>query len=346
MLRKTLRQILLLSMTLAPNIVGFADAAFAQKPTAQQALPALIEKTLAWLPIDTESIVVARSFKIPNDTDKGVAEKEPAEAVATALRLLVMGPISYTKNGKYTDPLAGKKVALALGAARRFHGGTLFGRDRYQGCHVLIFEDELGAAGDRMTELLRKDAIAIHTVEGYETYVFSSIFVKNSVFKDEGWEGMFIVRPQPNVVLCATQKTFLKEVLRRRKMKPADRALPQRLPIWKHVDRTASAWMVRHITKRGAPDCAVTLQPHKRNELEIVYLPANKNFRKWTLKVAKSRWQPPHFEVPSRIRQFANGATVVTVPLDTEKKVPPFDLSGTLAILLFISWGDGFKIGH
>lgn len=351
MRRKTLWRILLLSMVLAPYCVRFADAAFAQDETAPpvEHLPASVQKTLASLPADTESVVVARSFKIPGSEDKPISDLEPAKAAAEVLQTLATGPISYMKSGEFTGPLAGRKVALAVGAGRRFDVVSAFGEQRYQGCHVLIFEEELAAAGHRMTELLRKKAVDTREIEGCETYVFNSVFAKESFVKDEPWEGVFIVHPRSNVVLCATQEAFLKEVLGRLKVEPTGRALSLQLPVWKYVDGTASAWMVRHVEKNAfaakhTSACVITLSPAKRNELEIVYVPAGKHSTNVTSRLAKSRWRSPLFTISPQIRQSADGATVVNVSLAGEKKTPPFETSSELPLLLFRSWGDDFSM--
>lgn len=335
-------------IALVLNAVAFTHSVSAQsqKQTAEKSLSKNVEATLKWLPTDTEIVVVARSFKMPGSAELSIVGLKPTAAAAKMLQVHAMGPLLSLDKSKYVDLLAGKKIALALGAGRSFDVVSEFGSVRYQGCHVLIFEDDLAKTGDRLTELLRKDANAIHTVEGYKTYVFKSVVVKDSVFKDKDWEGVFVVRPQPNVLLVATQEAFLKEVLERRRLKPADRAFPKQLSVWKHVDRSASAWIIRlqHLTWRhtlGTPAYVVTLQPDKRNELEIVYLPVEKTSLKWPLRVATETWHMPGLDTlktSTRIRQLANGVTIVNVSLDTKNKNPPFDLSTELIFPLMGTW--------
>src|SRR5262249_41990720 len=71
---------------------------------------------------------------------------------------------------------------------------------------------------------------------------------------DEKWERdrwtIFICRPEPNVLLCATTRGYLLSVLRRirwnSKSPPAERRPYLELPEWKLVDSNARFWSIRH----------------------------------------------------------------------------------------------------
>jgi hypothetical protein len=69
----------------------------------------------------------------------------------------------------------------------------------------------------------------------------------------EKWEddevSLFIAKPQRSVLVCATNRGFLEQVLARMKQKQQDRALPDNLPEWRHVEATANVWAMRHSRK-------------------------------------------------------------------------------------------------
>jgi hypothetical protein len=62
----------------------------------------------------------------------------------------------------------------------------------------------------------------------------------------------YVAFPKPNVAVVATDKDYLREVLARMGGKKAERALPDTLAEWKHVNTHAQFWAVRHYRKIGA----------------------------------------------------------------------------------------------
>jgi hypothetical protein len=59
----------------------------------------------------------------------------------------------------------------------------------------------------------------------------------------------FITFPEKGVVLVATNKGFLQEMLARKRSAQGQIALPDSLPEWTYVDKTAKFWGLRHYDK-------------------------------------------------------------------------------------------------
>jgi hypothetical protein len=86
------------------------------------------------------------------------------------------------------------------------------------------------------------------------------------VFQDKS-EGnvltTYVAFPKPDVAVVATDESYLREVLARIGGKQGERALPDTLPEWKHVDTNAAFWALRHYSKTEIGQCAL-LPPNCR----------------------------------------------------------------------------------
>jgi hypothetical protein len=141
---------------------------------------------------------------------------------------------------------------MTVRARRAFEVFDPWGSDRYQGCDILIFEEDLGPIGAALEQRWRQECKRVQNVDRQPLYCFERSGSRKPYIKDLEWEGTFICRPAPNVLIVTNQVAFLKTVLERRRVKPRDRALPDRLPLWRNVDRKAPAWEVRHAQMKTA----------------------------------------------------------------------------------------------
>src|SRR5260370_17384375 len=110
------------------------------------ALPASIQRALAWLPPDTETLTAAQSFQLPSLEEPDGAGADLISQVLQ-LRLLIQlealeGLFDLDK-GKYFEPLAGSKVVVALRGARTFDVVSSFGSLRSEACSIIVFERNL-----------------------------------------------------------------------------------------------------------------------------------------------------------------------------------------------------------
>jgi hypothetical protein len=120
------------------------------------------------------------------------------------------------------------------------------GSTLYQGCAIAVLE---GVAIDR-DSLLRSVAGSSERIETIED-------VKVAVFKQQlesdTWT-FFVAFPRSGLVLFATDRSYLREVLARMRATGTARALPESLPEWKHVNTRAPFWGVRHFQRKDAAE--------------------------------------------------------------------------------------------
>jgi hypothetical protein len=88
-------------------------------------------------------------------------------------------------------------------------------------------------------------AVRVEEIEGQKVAVFEE------PSEQDVWT-IFITFPQKGVVLVATNKRFLQEMLARIRGAAGEKALPDTLPEWKYVNKQAQFWGLRHFDKRQA----------------------------------------------------------------------------------------------
>jgi hypothetical protein len=203
------------------------------------------ETVLGWLPTDTERLYVARSYPLL-EPDLNKSQVDDPKLPQSLLRAWA-GPLN---DGQFRKLLEGKQLALTVAGSRAMWVFDFWGNNRYEGAFVYVFAQDLGSAGTTLERDWTRTCKSSRTVAGETVYDFAPPPPGKPYIKREPWEGIFICRPAANVVMVATQEAYLTTILQRRRFKPRDRALPDDLPLWKDVDRQATAWAVRHIKKR------------------------------------------------------------------------------------------------
>ncbi len=271
---------------------------------------------LGWFPADTETLHVAQSFQIPAVEDDP-SSTPPVGDFRYASQLFVLDGLWGLERGKYQKPLVGRKVVAALCGSRYYDLVSKFGSLRSEGCSVLMFNQDLDDGGKDWTGLLRAGARQINRINGHEVFVFPSTVVMEGRFKLKPWQGTFLVLLTPKIVLCATSDTYLEEVLNRLDSAPKDRALPDSLPEWQHVDIKAPGWMLRHVPEKLSRRTlvGVTITMTERS-CRIVYLPVGKSELDPQTYV-RNRWfgKDPIIGVPTpyQFSRTKDGSIVVEV---------------------------------
>jgi hypothetical protein len=233
----------------APNI-GFLLALISISMTACTSRKIDFEHVLAWLPADTETLLIARgpfwmsNFQIGQEvyTNHEVTSEE-LEKDFEGMTLQLFN----STNGLLEKHLRGKKVLFALEASRHFRPPTGLGELPFEGCAVAIFRDDLDDRRDAFMKEAAQKAIRIEEIEGQKVAVFEE------PSEQDIWKS-FIAFPQKGVVLAATNEQFLREMLSRMRSPERERALPSSLPEWKYVNTRAQFWGVRHFDKQQAKE--------------------------------------------------------------------------------------------
>jgi hypothetical protein len=226
-----------------------------QAPAEERKIPLApeFEPYLKWLPENTETLRGATKFTAQAITAarNDLARKPGGEKnLMPHLRSMILDPIILLDEGKVWEPLADKKISLALSGARNFETVSAFGSHRSEGCAIIVFEKELPEAGGAWLKEVRPRAKEIRKIAEREMFVFPSIVEMEAIFKLKPWQGSFIVLLNSTTLLCATSDAYLKEVLERIDHPAKGRALPSTLAEWKSVDPTSLAWMIRHVPEK------------------------------------------------------------------------------------------------
>ena len=208
------------------------------------------EHVLAWLPSDTETLLVANgpfwmsNFQIGQEvyTNHEVTSEE-LEKYFEGMTLQLFN----SRNGLLEKHLRGKKVLVALEASRHFRPPTGLGELHFEGCAVSIFGDDLDDRRDAFMKEAAQKAIRIEEIEGQKVAVFEE------PSEQDIWTS-YIAFPQKGVVLAASNEQFLREMLSRMRSPERERALPSSVPEWKYVNTRAQFWGVRHFDKQQAKE--------------------------------------------------------------------------------------------
>jgi hypothetical protein len=208
------------------------------------------QRVLSWLPADTETLLVANgpfwmsNFQVGGDDYQN--HLIPSEELEKDFQSSTLGLFNF-KNYILEKHLAGKKVLLAVEGSRHFRPTTGLGELPYEGCAIAIFADDLG---DRRDAFMKEATpIALRTEDVEE----QKIVVLQEQLESDVWT-IFVVFPQKNVVLAATNRDFLLEVLTRMRGARGERAFPESLPEWKYVNKQAQFWGLRHFDRRQAEE--------------------------------------------------------------------------------------------
>lgn len=220
---------------------------------AQQHAPTLDwSVALGWLPVDTQTLIVAtQPFVIPEQEQDKDQDKDPETSPTEVLHGFVLGrvdefPVLY-------KALAGQTVKFALAGVRDFLSFSGLGLGPHDGCAVIMFAEPLGDRLQSATSGLAKEDWSGNTV-------FSLSTVREGSLPAEPEQtNLFITQLGPNILVTATDRTSLRSLLERRAGPQTDRALPSGLPEWKEVDVTSTVWAMRHYkyTRHSRPKQSV-----------------------------------------------------------------------------------------
>lgn len=290
-----LARFFLLPVSLSCMVGVLGSSAIAQSSAARgPKLPDEVERIWRWFPADTETMIVARDVtwkslagepSTPSqpmtDDERHVAQQQAFVAFARQIalgRLLTLGGGNMLQPGKYLSRLKGRSAPLVVYGGRDYEIVSAFGSYRYHGASVVVFADGAKDDLDQLLAALAAAAAEVRRLGDREVFVFPADKDEmESIYQLQPWQGTYVTRIEPNVLLCATSDVYLQEMLGRMAELPRDRALPTNLPEWKYVDATASAWGLRRIPPVDGQQLAGIvwlMQPGGRPTFEAFYFPA------------------------------------------------------------------------
>ena len=275
-----------------------------------------VERLLAWFPVDTETVVAASSFHLQAPVNLASGK---IDLIAFA-QTLACGELATLDNRNYLKPLVGKKVTVAMRGDRHFETVSAFGAHRSEGCAIVVFEEDLGEAGNDWINLLRQGAKDVRMIRGRDVFVFPPTLAMEGIYKIKPWQRTCFVLLKPDTLLCATSDVYLEEVLQRVDTRPADRALPDTLAEWRRIDPSAPSWMIRHIPGSNAKRLidGVTWST-TIDRVNIEYLSVG-NAEGEVEAQARTRWQSNGVDFKSDFKRSTDGSVIVS--LDTSVNDP------------------------
>ena len=237
LMRRILRWAALSGWTTAVLLIVISGLTQARAHTQQPKVPLEIEELLWWLPPDTETVQVTQTPPNPRGPLFG--------GIAHTRGEIEGGDESYSEI--LTRHLKGTRVKATVDGSRRFAPPSGLGAMLYEGAMILRFDKPLGAAGTRLIAELGKRALKIDRFDGLEILEF------RDKLESDYWNS-YIAVPSADVLVIATNRPYLEELLRRRKARTLPRALPENLSEWQWLDVTAPYWALRHFRRDAAND--------------------------------------------------------------------------------------------
>jgi hypothetical protein len=207
-----------------------------------------LEQLMSWLPADTETVAVARgpfvlaaSAPSENDTqDRVISDKDLSQSFED----LSLGLLQF-KNGLLAKRLEGKRITLEMEGSRHFRPPSGLGEMPYEGCAIVVFSENLHTEIASFAKDASSSTLKVERIENQDVSVFQE------KWEQDTWT-TFVAFPNDHVVLVATDRNYLAEVLVRIQGKNGQRALPNDLPEWKYVNTDARFWGLRHYDKSQA----------------------------------------------------------------------------------------------
>jgi len=313
-------------------LFGLTVGAGAQTASTLKAaqLPLNIDTVLWWLPEDTETIFAARGpFKLtPQDP-----RLRPARSLQNILQTTNLSVLAGSDESRRFKQAVGRTVLLAIEGSRHFRPPSSLGSTLFEGCEIIEFKDEPGRNAETLKKLLGKLAKRKETLNGVEVLVYEEML------EQDLWTE-FVASPRPNLFLAATNENYLKEVLNRMSHQAETRALPESLPEWKYVDRSAPYWAVRHLDLKGASHdpmpfggyqggnavdeqalgVAFSYSADAGKAPTITYLSANPE----ASRITREQWSVPSEGLNPDVLEDSPGVVLIKVPVKDEKALGAF----------------------
>jgi len=136
-------------------------------------------------------------------------------------------------------------IQFALHGGRAFHFPREIGVGTQSGADIRVY-----ATTPSQPDLFRINGKATSTIDRIEG--FDVVAAEFKPPHSLPWI-CFTSRPFPNVEISASSRHYLRQILRRIKNKPSDRAFPDNLSEWATIDVNSDCWALRHFDKASAP---------------------------------------------------------------------------------------------
>ena len=196
-----------------------------------------VEAVLWWLPPDTETVQVTQTPAQPQG---------PLFEVMRHARGEFQGGSTSWAN-TLRQHLDGVRIEATVEGSRRFAPPTGLGGMLYEGALIIRFARPLGETGKRLMADLQQSALKADQFDGLSVLEF------RDKLEQDVWTS-YVTMPRADVLVVATNRAYLEELLRRRNGRTGKRALPEELPEWQWIDVSAPFWTLRHYRRDAQKD--------------------------------------------------------------------------------------------
>jgi hypothetical protein len=234
-----------------------------------------IDNILCWLPADTQSLLVTNGpYQLPEAaavTDTQMRHRKASETIP----LLSVLPAVEISSQKFYPVIAKRQVNLAVEALGPYPNlqqtdPTILSR----GLFIASFKDDedwhqvVTALGKRASSISKYQQVAVYAFA--EPSDFSRPDLSGSI-------NVYVCSPEPAMLVISANLPELHNTLDRMQQKARIQvALPQTLPEWKYLDRTAQFWAIRHCgdssSDRSLPPGAIGITVDYRKSDDIVHI--------------------------------------------------------------------------
>jgi len=142
-------------------------------------------------------------------------------------------------NGLLAKSIAGQKVLVAVEGASRFCHPRAFGMMPFAGAQIVQFDSN----GER--SLLKAFQLLVETTPLTLHILGHEVVVSTQRLEGDAWD-VYVVHPEADLLILATDKVYLEQVLERRARNLDRAALPSDLPEWKYIHTDAAVWALHH----------------------------------------------------------------------------------------------------
>lgn len=259
----------------------------------------LVPILMRWFPADTETLVVDQApYKVEMKDD---ADSDSTAAMFHGYTWFVVGGM---EDERYSQWLDGRNVRLAMLGARRFQDAPFqggLGVVGFEGCSIHVFAEPLD-----WERSLPEPSERSHGLPLWKS-LDRFMVLKGTRLKARVIHYLSFI--DAKTMIACNNREFLLEMLGRRNSKPTDRALPDMLPEWKHVDRTAPQWAIR---RSGTGGAGTTLQ---------VTGPKGMVRARWLTTSLQDPWFDFHDHPSPRTRRVSGAAWEASSPVSSEKGI-------------------------
>ncbi len=290
-----------------------------------------VDEILSWFPIETESLIVGQGpFELLSAkqlVSMWSDDAPPKHSPKQVHQILCHMTSALNLVGKHAETLVGRRVALAIKGSGRFRMVPTISCaiTLYQGCHLLLFEEDLGHAGDSFMRSVLAAADETETLAGHDVARFTMPVSERENFM------LLIARPRPRMILAAIDRGYLLEFFRRMDRPRTKVAFPRSLPHWKQIEPKTSFWAMR--CPNGAKSTSglvCTYTPIEDAQVKLRYL----NF-KASPSLGKT-WGLSGFGIdpPNEptVHQAAEGVAEVYFPLSRPRVLSSFEFMLSMAL--------------